>query len=87
MQRFTSAAWPFLDAFTTWASVLTTFLVIWKILENWLYWLVIDSISIYLYLDRGLYLTALLFAVYLVIAIFGYLHWRKLWLENKQNSV
>lgn len=85
MQRFTSAAWPFLDAFTTWASVLTTFLVIWKILENWLYWLVIDSITIYLYLDRGLYLTALLFAVYLVIAIFGYLHWRKLWLENEQS--
>ena len=85
MQRFTSAAWPFLDAFTTWASVLTTFLVMWKILENWLYWLVIDSISIYLYLDRGLYLTALLFAVYLVIAIFGYLHWRKLWLENEQS--
>jgi len=87
MQRYTSAAWPFLDAFTTWASVLTTFLVIWKILENWLYWLVIDSISIYLYLDRGLYLTALLFAVYLVIAIFAYLHWRKLWLENPRKSV
>ncbi len=86
MHRYTSAAWPFLDAFTTWASVLTTFLVIWKILENWIYWLVIDSLSIYLYLDRGLYLTALLFAVYLVIAIFGYLHWRKLWLGNQHST-
>jgi len=46
-----------------------------KILENWLYWLVIDSVSIYLYLDRELYLTALLFAVYLVIVLFGYRKW------------
>ena len=72
MMSYTSAAWPFLDAFTTWASVLTTFMVVWKVLENWLYWLVIDSLSIYLYIDRGLYLTATLFAVYLIIVIFGY---------------
>ena len=53
-----------------------------KILENWLYWLVIDSVSIYLYLDRELYLTALLFAVYLVIALFGYLRWRRHFLQQ-----
>ena len=46
-----------------------------KILENWLYWLVIDSVSIYLYLDRELYLTAALFAVYVIIVIFGYRQW------------
>ena len=46
-----------------------------KILENWLYWLLIDSVSIYLYLDRELYLTALLFAAYLVIVLFGYRQW------------
>lgn len=73
------AAWPFLDSFTTWASVITTVLVVRKVLENWLYWLLIDSISLYLYLDRGLYLTALLFAGYLVIVVFGYLHWRGLY--------
>ena len=77
MQRFTSAAWPFVDAFTTWASVVTTWLVVRKVLENWLYWLVIDSISIYLYLDRELYLTAALFAGYVVIVIFGYRQWAR----------
>jgi nicotinamide mononucleotide transporter len=46
-----------------------------KILENWLYWVVIDSASIYLYLDRELYLTALLFLAYIVIAVFGYRQW------------
>jgi nicotinamide mononucleotide transporter len=78
----TDAALPYLDSFTTWGSILTTWMVARKILENWLYWLVIDSVSIYLYLDRELYLTALLFAVYLVIAFFGYLQWRRHFLQQ-----
>jgi nicotinamide mononucleotide transporter len=73
----TNAAWPFIDSFTTWSSVITTIMVAKKILENWLYWFVIDAISIPLYIDRGLYLTAILFACYLVIVVLGYLNWRK----------
>lgn len=79
LREYTSAAWPFVDSFTTWASVITTVLVVRKVLENWLYWLLIDSISLYLYIDRGLHLTALLFAGYLVIVVFGYLQWRRTW--------
>lgn len=75
LSRYTSAALPFLDSFTTWGSVLTTWMVARKILENWLYWLLIDSVSIYLYLDRELYLTAALFVAYLIIAVFGYRKW------------
>jgi nicotinamide mononucleotide transporter len=75
LSRHTSAALPFLDSFTTWGAVLTTWMVARKLLENWLYWLVIDSVAIYLYLDRELYLTAGLFAVYLVIALFGFRQW------------
>lgn len=75
LQHFTGAALPYLDSFTTFGAVLTTWMVTRKILENWIYWLVIDSISVYLYLDRGLYLTALLFAVYLVICVFGFYRW------------
>ena len=81
MQTFTAAVWPYIDSFTTWASVLTTFMVIYKILENWLYWFVIDGISIYLYIDRGLYLTALLFLAYVVIVIFGFINWRRVMLK------
>lgn len=73
----TGAAWPYLDSFTTWASVFTTWMVAKKVLENWLYWIVIDAVSIVLYLDRGLYLTALLFVAYVVIALFGYITWRR----------
>lgn len=73
----TDAAWPYVDSFLTWASVITTWMVARKILENWLYWIVIDLISAALYLERGLHLTALLFSAYVVIVMFGYLSWRR----------
>ena len=75
LHSYSNAALPFLDSFTTWGSILTTWMVARKVLENWLYWLVIDSASIVLYVDRGLYLVALLFAAYLVIIVFGYRTW------------
>lgn len=70
------AALPYLDSFTTWGAVITTILVTRKILENWLYWLVVDSAALYLYIQRDLYLTAALMAVYLIMVIFGWLQWR-----------
>lgn len=84
MQRWTNAAWPFVDSFITWSSVITTFLVVRKVLENWLYWIVIDGLAIFVYIDRGLQLTALLFALYVVIVVFGYFKWRKLYAAEAQ---
>lgn len=77
LSSYTEAAFPYLDSFTTWSAVWTTFLVTRKKLENWLYWIVIDSLSIYIYDSRGLALTALLFGLYVVISIFGYISWQK----------
>ena len=77
LREYSTAALPFLDSFTTWGAVLTTWMVAKKVLENWLYWLVIDSVSIYLYVDRELYLTAGLFAAYILIAVFGFIAWLK----------
>jgi nicotinamide mononucleotide transporter len=77
MSRNTDAAWPYIDSLTTWASVVTTFLVAKKVLENWLYWIVIDAVSIFLYLDRSMNLTAMLYVAYVVIAVFGFLAWRR----------
>ena len=59
----TDAKLPYLDSFTTWGSILTTVMVARKVLENWLYWIVINSVSIYLYLDRGLDQTAAMFVL------------------------
>jgi nicotinamide mononucleotide transporter len=65
----------YLDSFTTWGAVVATFMVTRKVLENWLYWIVIDSASLYLYFDRELYFTMILFLVYLVIIFFGFRSW------------
>ncbi len=73
--RYTDAALPLLDSLTTWGGVVATFMVARKVLENWLYWFVIDSLSIYLYISRELYQTAALFAVYLVLIVIGYRSW------------
>ena len=76
LSSYTEAAFPYLDSFTTWSAVWTTFLVTRKKIENWLYWIVIDSLSIYIYDSRGLALTALLFGLYVVISVFGYISWQ-----------
>ena len=77
LEKNTSAALPYLDSFTTWGAVITTYMVAQKVLENWLYWLVIDTVAIYLYIDRELYLTALLMAIYVVLAVLGWFIWLK----------
>ena len=79
---FTNAALPFWDALVTWGAVVATYMVAKKLLENWIYWLVIDSISILLFISRDLWLTALLFGFYIVIIIFGYRLWLKTLKEN-----
>jgi nicotinamide mononucleotide transporter len=73
----TAAKLPYLDSFTTWGSVFTTIMVAQKVLENWLYWIVINSVSIYLYIDRGLDQTAVMFFLYLGLAAVGFLMWKK----------
>ncbi|MBS01095.1 MAG: nicotinamide mononucleotide transporter [Gammaproteobacteria bacterium] len=75
----TDARLPYIDSFTTWASVVTTYMVARKVLENWIYWFVIDAVSIALYIDRGLYYTAILFALYVVMVVFGGLAWYRRW--------
>ncbi len=77
LRRFTPAAWPFVDSMVTWASAFATFLVARKVYENWHWWLVIDSVSLCLYYTRGLYLTTLLFAVYLAMIVIGMREWRR----------
>lgn len=74
---YTPAAMPYLDSFTTWGAIVTTWMVARKIIQNWHYWFLIDSVSIYLYSSRGLWLTAALFVLYLVLIIVGYRTWRR----------
>ena len=70
----TSAALPWLDSFTTVFSLAATWVMVNMVHENYLYWMVIDSASVYLYWKRGLRLGAGLFVVYFVMVVLGYFH-------------
>ena len=79
LARYTAAAAPYLDSFVTWSAVLTTGMVARKLLENWLYWFVIDAVTLALALRSGLYLTAALFTLYLVLVVIGWRAWFATW--------
>ena len=72
LKHSTDAEMPYLDALTTIFSLVATWLMINLVHENWIYWIVIDSVSIYLYAKRGLKLGSVLFALYLLLALDGY---------------
>lgn len=74
--KFTNQANPYTDSFTTVFSLTATYMVTKKVLENWIYWIIIDAVSIYLFASRGLYMTAVLFLLFTFIAVFGFLKWR-----------
>ena len=83
LSNLTKAVSPYIDAFTTWGAIIATYLVAKKILENWYYWFVVDFVSVFLFLSRELYTTALLFSIYIILVIFGFIAWRKsMRLEN-----
>jgi len=77
LRQKTDAAFPYVDSATTFAAIWATFLVARKVLENWWYWLAIDSVSIAIYWSRELELTALLFVVYVIMIPFGLAHWTR----------
>jgi nicotinamide mononucleotide transporter len=72
----TGSAWPRLDLAAMAGGLLATWMVARLLLENWLYWMVIDCVSIFLYASQGLAFIAILYCVYLLISISGYFSWR-----------
>ena len=77
MDRFTDAALPYPDAFTAMLSVIAQFLLTRKILDNWTLWIVADVIYVGMYTNRGLYWTAGLYVVFLILCVKGYREWRR----------
>ncbi len=68
---------PYVDSFTTFGAVVATFMVSRKILENWIYWLVINSFGIYLNIYKDFHLIALLLCCYQIMSVVGFIKWRK----------
>ena len=77
MKTFTDAALPFADAFTTVASLVAQYLLAHKKLESWLFWIAVDVISIGIYVYKSLIPTSVLYSAFLVLAIIGYVAWRR----------
>lgn len=67
---------PFLDALTTVLSLIAQYMLTRKLVENWYVWITADIIYIGLYCSRGLYLTAALYALFLVLCVMGLRGWR-----------
>ncbi len=65
------------DALTTVFSITTTFLLIWRKLENWLYWIVIDLVYVWLYTNAGAVLFAVMMVINVGMAVYGYVNWRR----------
>lgn len=82
LSRFTDSPIPWWDAFTTALSFTATWMLARKILEHWIIWIVVDAVSMGLYIYRGLVPTTLLFAVYTVMAVTGFISWRKATLKH-----
>lgn len=77
LDNFTDSPLPYWDAFTTAGSVVATWMLARKYLEHWLFWIVIDIVSLGTYIYKGLYPTVVLFSVYSAMAVIGYFQWRK----------
>ena len=69
----------FWDALTTSISLASQWMLNRKQLENWLGWIVVDAIYVPLYVFKGLYLTAILYAIFLCMAFIGWKQWQRSW--------
>jgi nicotinamide mononucleotide transporter len=72
-----AAAWPLLDSLTTWFSLLATWLAARARLENWLYWIVINGVMVFLFYAQKVWGMALLSVILMVIAAGGFVAWRR----------
>jgi nicotinamide mononucleotide transporter len=75
MHRYTNAALPYIDAAIAGASVAAQFMLSYRKIENWVLWIAIDIVSIGLYINRELMLTAGLYVVFLGLSVLGLKDW------------
>ncbi len=83
MSAHTDASFPYWDASVASLSVIAQILLARRRLENWLVWILVDALAIGLYWTKGLYPTAALYALFLIIAANGYVGWRRAWVRGE----
>ncbi len=80
--RHTDAALPWVDSSLSVASLIAQWMMTRKLLENWLVWIVADVIYVAMFAAKGLFVTAALYAIFLVLATKGFVDWRRSWLAR-----
>jgi nicotinamide mononucleotide transporter len=75
--KYTTASYPYLDSFCAACSVVAQVLLARKVLENWLVWVFVDIIYVGIYIFKDLHITAVMYGIYIPIAILGYIDWKK----------
>jgi len=86
LARFTDASLPYLDSATTSTSLVAQWMMTRKILENWAVWVVVDVVYVGMFIFKKLYLTAGLYAVFLVLAVMGFIQWKRSLAEREQRT-
>ena len=76
LHRTTDAALPFMDSALTSASLVAQWMMTKKLLENWAVWISVDVLYVGMFIYKGLYVTAVLYAVFLCLAVKGWIDWR-----------
>ena len=79
---YTNSDVPWLDSFTTSVSIIAMWLLARKYVEQWLVWIIVDVVCVGLYIYKDLYFTSALYALYAIIAVFGYFKWRSIMQAN-----
>ena len=85
-RRFTDASLPWLDSLLTSMSLAAQYLVAKKKIENWIIWIVADAVYIPLYFYKDLPLTGILYFIFLVLAVKGWMEWKKVLTLNPGNA-
>ena len=86
LSTFTNSTVPVLDAFTNALSFVGLWALARKYIEQWFFWIVVDVISCYLYIGKGIPFKASLYGLYAIIAIAGYFKWKKMMKEMKSKG-
>lgn len=76
-ESFSTQALPYVDAFVTSFSIIATYMAAKKMIQNWIFWIIIDAVAVYLYAARDFNLMAVLYLIYTFIAFAGYISWKK----------
>ena len=87
LHNFTDSPIPMGDAFTTSVGIVATWMLARRIIEHWIFWVIVNFVSVYLYYLRGLYPTMFLYICYGILAIVRYYTWKKKGINTNGNNI